>query len=201
MFAISERVRPCSARCSPRFVGRLMRIWPSSCSTRMSRWILSVSSPRGPLTVTRSGSIETVTPPGTGMGCLPIRDIALPDPRHDLAADALDPRVVAGHQPLGRGDDRGPHSALDAWDVVVVDVRPPAGPRDALEAGDYGLALGRVLDRHRDLVAGTPLSRGVDRVVLDVALLLEDPRDLSLEPRRRGGEVHMLSLRCVAQAR
>ena len=36
----------------------------------------SDSSPLGPFTVTRSGSIETVTPAGTGMGCLPMRDMA-----------------------------------------------------------------------------------------------------------------------------
>ena len=42
----------------------------------MSRCTRSVSSPLGPLTVTRSGSIETVTPAGTVMGCLPIRDMA-----------------------------------------------------------------------------------------------------------------------------
>ena len=41
----------------------------------MSCGIRSDSSPLGPLTVTRSGSIAIVTPAGTGMGCLPIRDI------------------------------------------------------------------------------------------------------------------------------
>jgi hypothetical protein len=32
----------------------------------------------GPLTLTDSGSIDTVTPDGTAMGCLPIRDISQP---------------------------------------------------------------------------------------------------------------------------
>src|ERR1700684_675872 len=116
MLAIRVRVSPCSARCSPRSVGGLTVIASSECSTSMSRLIRSVSSPLGPLTVTRSGSIATVTPAGTVMGCLPIRDIErplLPDLRHDLAADAGRAGVVAGHDPLRGGDDRGAHAALD----------------------------------------------------------------------------------------
>src|SRR5215208_7448845 len=41
----------------------------------MSRGMRSNSSPFGPLTATRSASIETSTPSGMGIGCLPIRDI------------------------------------------------------------------------------------------------------------------------------
>ena len=64
----------------------------------MSREMRSDSSPLGPFTRTDSGSIATVTPAGTGMGCLPILDISrLPDLRQDLAADARGARVVAGH--------------------------------------------------------------------------------------------------------
>src|SRR5215212_2195323 len=42
----------------------------------MSRGMRSNSSPFGPLTATRSAWIETSTPSGMGMGCLPIRDMA-----------------------------------------------------------------------------------------------------------------------------
>ena len=64
----------------------------------MSLWMRSLSSPFGPFTLTDSGSIETVTPDGTGIGCLPILDISrLPDLRQNLAADARRTRVVAGH--------------------------------------------------------------------------------------------------------
>src|SRR5439155_9241015 len=73
MLATSVRVRPCSARSSPRSVGRATVICPSICSTFIrtgnSRW----SSPSGPLTVTRPGEIETDTPPGTSIGFFPIR--------------------------------------------------------------------------------------------------------------------------------
>src|SRR3954468_2786151 len=122
MLAISERVRPCSARCSPRSVGRVTMSSESCCSTAMSRGLRSSRLPRGPLTRTTSGSIVTVTPVGTGMGCFPIRDIQLPDVSHDFAADALAPRLVTGHHALRRGEDRGAHAALDLGDLAVPDV-------------------------------------------------------------------------------
>jgi hypothetical protein len=40
----------------------------------------SINSPFGPFTRTDSGSIATVTPAGTGMGCLPILDMSVPSP-------------------------------------------------------------------------------------------------------------------------
>src|SRR5436190_1260092 len=86
MFATSERVRPCSARCSPRSVGRETTTVSPSWATSMSRGMAVESSPLGPLTRTLPGSIATVTPLGTGMGCLPMRDIlSSPDLREDLA--------------------------------------------------------------------------------------------------------------------
>src|SRR6185437_4897660 len=100
----------------------------------MSRLMRSDNSPLGPLTVTRSGSIAMVTPAGTGMGCLPMRDIAsdgLPDLRHHFAADALDAGLVASHDPLGGRHDRGPHAALNPRDVSMVDVGALARARDA----------------------------------------------------------------------
>src|SRR4051812_3715127 len=149
MFAISERVSPCRARCSPRSVGRVTRISASCCSTAMSRGLRSSRLPRGPLTRTISGSIVTVTPEGTGMGCFPIRLMSgLPDVRDDLAADTLATGLVAGHHALGRGHDRGSHAALDLGDLAVADVGAAAGLRDALHARDDGLAALRVLQPH-----------------------------------------------------
>src|SRR5690348_11448939 len=137
MLATRVRVSPCSARCSPRSLGRVTTSWsppsPSSrglCCTVIARGMRSDNSPLGPLTVTRSGSIATVTPAGTGIGCLPIRDIAfqgLPDRRYHFAADALQTGVVAGHHAAGRRDDRRAHTALDPRDVLVIDVRALAG--------------------------------------------------------------------------
>src|SRR5512142_15946 len=117
MFATSERVSPCRARCSPRSVGRVTVISSPSCATVMSRWMRSESSPFGPCTRTTPGSIVTVTPLGTGMGLRPMRDMRLPDLRDDLAADALLAGLVARHDTAGRRDDRGAHAALDLADA------------------------------------------------------------------------------------
>src|SRR3954453_8661543 len=103
MLATRERVRPCSARCSARSVGRETRVSSPSWRISIERALRSKRSPRGPATRTTSGSIVTVTPEGAGMGFFPIRDIAwlgLPDLRHDLAADARLARVVARHDAL-----------------------------------------------------------------------------------------------------
>src|SRR3954469_9589952 len=153
MFATSERVSPCRARCSARSVGRVTSSSPSFCSTLMSRGTRSVSSPRGPLTRTSSGSTEIVTPSGTGMGFLPIRDMALPDVGDDLATDARLAGLVAGHHAVGGGHDRGPHAAEDPGNLRMADVRPLARPRDALEPRDRGAAVGLgVLERDPDQV-------------------------------------------------
>src|SRR5436305_5928593 len=202
MFATSVRVRPCRARCSPRSVGRVTRSSSSTCTILMSRGTLSVSSALGPFTVTRPGSIEIDTPDGTGIGCFPIRDMARsPDLRHDLATDALAPRVVTGHHPLGRRDDRRSHPPLDPRDVGMVDVCPAAGPRNALEAGDHRRPLARVLQSHPQLPAGIT-GRGRDLLEgLDVSLLGEDARELSLHTRVGNVDVVMLRRGGIAQPR
>src|SRR5918992_3407187 len=109
MFAIRLRVRPCRARSGPRLVARLTVRVASSWTISIRSETSWLSSPFGPLTVTRRGPIGTVTPSGTGMGCLPILLIRSPDVCDDLAADALRLRLVAGHHPGGRGHDRRAH--------------------------------------------------------------------------------------------
>src|SRR5690349_19346739 len=141
MFATSERVSPCSARCSPRSVGRVTRISSPSCATVISRWMRSDSSPLGPCTRTTPGSIVTVTPLGTEMGFLPIRDIELPDLRHDLAADALLARLMAGHDAVRRRDDRGAHAALHLANAVLAGVVALARTGHAAQAGDGRAAV------------------------------------------------------------
>src|SRR4051812_10103376 len=181
MLKTSERVSPCRARCSPRSVGRLTRSSPSACSIFMSRWTRSESSPRGPVTRTTSGSMVTVTPSGTGMGCLPMRLIGSPDLRHDLAADAPLACLVTGEHTGRGGDDRGAHAALDLGDAVGRDVAPLAGARDAPQAGDGRAAILGVLQRDPNDLAGMVGVRSLDLVRVDVALLAQDPRQLDLE--------------------
>src|SRR5215204_5407847 len=185
MLATSERVSPCRARCSPRSVGRVTTSVPSSWAIEMSRWTRSLSSPRGPATRTTSGSIETVTVAGTGMGLRPMRDMALPDLGDDLAADARLARVVTGNHAVGRGQDRGAHAAEHLRDVLGVDVGPLAGARHAPDAGDHRRAVVGVLQADDDPLAGGAWA-ALDRLErLDVALLAQDPRELLLELRRR----------------
>src|SRR3954452_11588261 len=199
MFAISERVRPCSARCSPRSVGRVTSSSPSFFSTLMSRGLRSSSDPRGPLTRTTSGSIEISTPVGTGMGCFPIRLIAArsPDVGDDLATDARAAGLVAGHHASRRGQDGGAHATDHLRDLGVVHVRPPAGLRDPLHAGDDGRAVLRVLQADAQDLADPG---GLVREVLDVALLAQHAGKLVLELGGRDVDRVVIGLEAVADA-
>src|SRR5438552_18067437 len=109
MFATSVRVRPCSARSSPRSVGRSTVIMPSSCVIVIRWGTVCRSSPFGPDTVMRPGSTETSTPAGTSMGFLPMRLMALPDETDDLAADALGLGGAARDDTAGGRQDRSAH--------------------------------------------------------------------------------------------
>src|SRR5437016_3986128 len=147
----------------------------------------SASSPLGPFTRTCSSSIATVTPAGTGMGCLPIRDTAprSPDLRQELAADTRGASVVAGHHAARGRHDRGTHATQDPRDLLGVDIRPLPRTRDAAQAGDRRAPVLGVLEADLDQFTGAVLARGHDRPGLDVALLGEYPRELALELGRR----------------
>src|SRR4051812_7728408 len=179
MLKIRLRVSPWSARCSPRSEGRATWIRPSSFFTSMSRATRSWSSPLGPLTLTSSGSMVTSTPSGRSMGCLPIRLIGpvSPNPRHQLAAHARAARVVAGHHAARGGDDRGAHAAEDLGHVVGADVPPATRPGEPLDAADHRLAVLGVLQPH---AKGAADPGRLDRELLDVALLVQDARQLRL---------------------
>src|SRR5688500_20273244 len=106
MFAIRVRVSPCSARSSPRSVGRVTSSSPSACSIFVRCGTTCESSPSGPFTWTRPAEIATLTVLGSSMGRLPILLIALPDEGDDLAADAALGGLAAGDQPARGGQDR-----------------------------------------------------------------------------------------------
>src|SRR3954467_9280101 len=128
MFATSVRVRPCSARSSPRSVGRFTVTTPSACSIFIRAGTCCCSVPRGPATATRAGSMVTVTPSGTWMGALPILLIPLPDEGHHFAADSTLLRGAARDE-TGRGrKDRDAHPAEHARKTTLPGVHPPAPP-------------------------------------------------------------------------
>src|SRR3954451_3205104 len=186
MFATSVRVRPWSARSSPRSVGRLTVITPSLWSICIRCGTSCESSPRGTFTITRPGEIETETPAGTSMGFLPIRLIRLPDEADDLAADPALLCGPAGHQSVRGGQDRGPHAAEDAGHAIgtSIDAAPRLG--DALQIGDDALTAAAVLQLDDEGVERLAL---LDAEVGDVALFLEQARDRLLDAggrHRRG---------------
>src|SRR3954453_10584288 len=150
MFAISVRVRPCSARSCPRSVGRVTVITPSSCESCMRCGTSWRSSPRGPDTVTRTGSTETRTPAGTSMGLLPIRDMVsqrlrLPDETDDFAADAFCLGGAARDDAAGGGHDRDAHAAEHALAAGLAGVDPAARLGDAAQPAEDALAAPAVL--------------------------------------------------------
>src|SRR5437764_11919335 len=200
MLATSVRVSPCSARSSPRSVGRLTVITPSSCSIFIRCGTAVRSSPLGPDTVTRPGSTETSTPAGTWMGCLPMRDMSLPDKTNDFAADALRRGGAARDHAAGRGQDCSSEAAQHARQAVLARVDAPARLGHALEAGEHALAATAVLELDDERLVGQ--LAGLDDVeAADVALLLEDACDLFLQLRGRHLDAVLQRLVGVADAR
>src|SRR5581483_9792856 len=182
MFAMSVRVRPCSARSSPRSVGRVTVTVPSSCAICMRCGTCCCSEPSGPDTATRPGSTWTVTPAGTSIGLFPIRLMRLPDETDDFAADPALLRGAARDETGRRREDRDAHPAEHARQAVLARVDPPARLGDALQAADDPLAIPAELEVD---------DQGIERfallhvIVADVALFLQQARDLDLHLRGR----------------
>src|SRR5437773_11575088 len=175
MLAMRVRVRPCRARWKPSSEVRSTRTTPSARTMRTSGWNVCSRVPRGPFTDTRAPSTKTSTPPGTSMGCLPIRLIAsLPHVRQHFAAQAGSSRLAVRHQPLGRGQDGHTQAAHHPGQRVALRVHPPARLGYSLQPGDDPLPAPPVLQLDSDglLHALAPALVG-----LDVALLLEAPGD------------------------
>src|SRR6059058_2168027 len=197
MFATSVRVSPCSARSSPRSVGRVTTTSLSRCSIFMRDGTCCWSVPSGPATATRAGSIVTVTPSGSSMGALPILLIPLPDEGHHFAADAALLRGAARDE-TGRGrEDRHAHPAEHARKTVLPRVDPAARLRHALQAGDDPLAVAAELEVDHQGIEALAL---LHVKVADVALLLEKLGDLNLHPRGRHRRVLVQRLVRVADA-
>src|SRR5579884_1579471 len=197
MFAISVRVSPCSARSSPRSVGRVTTTEPFSCSIFIRCGTACWSVPSGPATCTRPGSTVTVTPDGTSMGFLPILLMRLPDEGHDFPADPALLRGAARDEAGRGGQDRDAHPAQHARKAVLPGVDPAARLRHALQAGDDPLAVAAELEVDDQRIEGFAL---LDVVVPDVALLLEQAGDLDLHLRARHLDALVQRLVGVADA-
>src|SRR3989442_8350097 len=95
------RERPHMARARVESSRGVSAISPFSCVTAISSATVQASSPLGPFTLTVWPSRVTVTPAGTEMVFLPIRDISI-HPAEHFAADVGVTGGVVGHDALGR---------------------------------------------------------------------------------------------------
>src|SRR5215472_848842 len=190
MLAISERDSPCRARISPSSLGRVTVMTPSFCWISIGAEISRLSSPFGPLTWTWRPLMVTSTPLGMAIGSRPIRDMAgsLPDVGEDFPAYALLLGLLVGQQAARRRDDRDAEAAEHSRQVVLARIHPQAGLRNPLEARDGALPGRAELQRDDQVLTNL----GVLHLPAgDVALLLEDLRDVRLDlgVRHRHGVV------------
>src|SRR3989337_757950 len=126
------------------------------------------------------------------------RPPVLPDIGDHFSADALPPGLPVGHQAARGGEDRHPQPAAHPRDrrAPAVDAQPRAAhPADAREHGFPPWAVAQ-----RD--AQDPLRAALDALrVGDEALLLENARDLPLQPAPRHLDVVLPRRVRVANAR
>src|SRR5215472_15723331 len=198
MLAISDRERPCKARISPSSFGLVTVMTPSSCWTSIGEVTSRLSSPFGPLTWTWRPLMVTSTPLGMTTGCRPIRDIAgsLPDVGEVFPAHALLLRLLVSHQAGGCRDDRHAQAAEHPRQVVLARVHPQSGLGYALDARDGALPGRSELQRDHQVLANL----GVLHLPAgDVALLMENLRDVHLDLRVRHGHGVVVSRVSVAQ--
>src|SRR6266540_5671691 len=187
----------------------------------MLRWKACANFwPFDPSTKTCPSLIDTLTPAGMAMGCLPMRDMAvpllpLPDLADDLAAKVLGPGAAVAHDALARGDDADAQTIEDRPELIGAQIE--ASPRFArsLDVPDDALALRPVLQvdaqqnvRLAEVLLLVPgrmallIAAGhADVVVADEALVLEHLGDGDLELAGRHIDDLALDAVGVADAR
>src|SRR5947208_9286116 len=112
MFAMSERVSPCRARCVRASVGRATVRTPSWMLTVISGWKSLWSFALGPFTVMWFPDTLTSTPDGIGIGLRPILLIGpspfwpSPHETENFAAGSVLLSLLVCHEALRRRDDR-----------------------------------------------------------------------------------------------
>src|SRR5690606_26778341 len=107
-----------------------------------------------------------------------------PHVAENFAADADLHRLAARHDPARGRQDARAEARQHVGHGVAAEVDAAAGAADTFDPGDDALAARAVLQEHPEvrvgIVAGPRLEH---REALDVTLVLEDLRDLDLEPR------------------
>src|SRR4030095_7550338 len=202
MLAMSDRVRPCSARCRSSSEGRSTVTVPFSTLTCMSGCSFRETSPLGPFTVIAGPLTVTVTPLGTGTGFRPIRDIvvcSLPDEGEELATGVRAPRLGIRHEPVRRAQDRHAQAIPHARNVADADVLSEPRAGHPLELTDDRVSALRVLEYHAK--NGAAIVGLEHSEVLNEIVLLQDPGDLGLHLRHRNVHAAMLRSAGVADPR
>src|SRR4051794_13101386 len=123
----SARVSPWAAACES--LSRRMFSLPLFCSRRTPCGIGTLSLPLGPSTRSSSPMVS-FTPEGTGMGFLPILDIAkslLPDLTDQFAADVFLAGIAAGHKTSGSCQDVYAEAPEHARDLFRAHIHAAAG--------------------------------------------------------------------------
>src|SRR5688572_25413503 len=218
--ALATRLRarpwnfPSSGSSRDSFATRL----PSSCAKRMPGGTCCRILPFGPCTSTASGAIFTVTPVGIEIGFLPIRDmfsvlygrdhaspLRSPHIAEHFATDARLAGGTARHHAARRGQDAGAETTEDGRHIFRSQIDAAAGPADPLEPGHHLLAMRSVLEEHADdltRLSGSLFRRLLnDPESLDVALILEDPRNLCFQLAGRQIDAGVLRRHRIAEAR
>src|SRR5262245_27404818 len=176
-----------------------------------------VSFPFGPCTSTAPSWTFTVTPFGTGIGFLPIRDIflilegfrlrasgsgraeawslepgasSLPNIAKHFSAHAGFDGIAAGHDSARRGQDAGAKSLQHLRHIIAAEIDAAPWTADALNARDQTLAVRPVFqEQAQRLDARCVAGRLVEHLeTLDVPLVLQNLRDVGLDSRQ--GHVH-----------
>src|SRR5216684_598081 len=174
---------------------------PSTCLTVISAGKVRSSWPFGPSTLTWPGCKVTFTVPGNGIGSFPIRDNSflrlLPDVCQHFAAEALTGRLAPAHDSFGCAENGDAEPTEDSRDLCLARVHAQAGAADPLHARDHASAIGASLEDDTHRLSG---SVSLDLVAGDVALVLQDARDLELQLGSRDLHLGMPSRVRVAHA-
>src|SRR5215210_763470 len=189
--ASRARSRPCRERSGPVSPGRETFTSPSFTSTGKPGKSVCSTRPLGPWATNVPSWTSTWVPLGTGIGILPIRDIAslLPDLAEQLAAHPALARLGVGQQSLRRGDDPDAEAVAHRLDLVRLAVDPPAWLAHPLQVRDGRHALRAIAQEDAQGAHGQPLDLPE---ILDEAFLPEELHDLQLQLGSRYVEPVML---------
>src|SRR5487761_346944 len=144
--ATSARANPCRARCDS--FCRVAIKWPSFWSNSIRPGTGTCILPLGPWASIASSVIWTFTPDGSGIGFLPIRDMALPNLAQEFAAHAFLAGGLSGHDSARRGKNRNAHAANDGANAGLANVAAAAGARNALQIREHAALVAGVAKKN-----------------------------------------------------